>query len=32
MSILQCIGRELMNAFVHDVRRAIFLFGAAALV
>ena len=30
MSILQCIGRELMNAFVHDVRRAIFLFGAAA--
>ena len=30
MSILQCIGRELMNAFVQDVRRAIFLFGAAA--
>ena len=30
MSILQCIGRELMNAFVYDVRRAIFLFGAAA--
>lgn len=29
MSLLQCIFRELMNAFVHDVRRAIFLFGAA---
>lgn len=30
MSLLQCIGRELTNAFVHDARRAIFLFGAAA--
>lgn len=30
MSLLQCIGRELTNAFAHDARRAIFLFGAAA--
>lgn len=30
MSLLRCIGRELTNAFVHDARRAIFLFGAAA--
>lgn len=30
MSLLQCIGRELTNAFIHDARRAIFLFGAAA--
>lgn len=29
MSILQCIRRELVNAFYHDARRAIFLFGAA---
>lgn len=30
MSVWQCIFRELANAFFHDVRRAIFLFGAAA--
>lgn len=30
MTILRLIRRELANAFVHDARRAIFLFGAAA--
>lgn len=29
MSILSLIRRELANAFLHDARRAIFLFGAA---
>lgn len=29
MSILSLIRRELVNAFLHDARRAIFLFGAA---
>lgn len=30
MTILRLIRRELANAFVHDARRVIFLFGAAA--